>query len=428
MSAPAESPIVIESREELIAILCEASELEHMIMCQYLFAAFSLKRSVAEGLSEEQLAAVTRWNSVVLEVAAQEMLHWALVSNLLESIGAAPHFSRPNFPQQAKYYPPGISMALLPFGEHALEHFIFLERPEGMEGEDAPEFATVGPADINVAGAQLVPVVEDYTTVGQLYHGIENGIKRLVAKYGEERVFIGQPKQQATGDDFRWPDLIAITDLASAVAAIEVIVEQGEGARGSWENSHYGKFVGIMQEYKALRAQYPDFEPARPVVAARVRPAMDVSADLPLITEPLPQRVADLFNACYEALLQTLIRYFVSSDETVAELSVLADTAVSAMFMLIEPLGRLLTTLPVGVNAPGKVAGATFEMFRTSYILPHRGSAWIVLHERLLELADYAAALTTDAQVAAPLKRVESNLRKLAAKLEPHISAAETPA
>ena len=39
MAAP-EAPFVIEHREALIYMLCEAAELEHGIMCQYLFAAF----------------------------------------------------------------------------------------------------------------------------------------------------------------------------------------------------------------------------------------------------------------------------------------------------------------------------------------------------------------------------------------------------
>ena len=44
LAAP-EAPFVIEHREALIYMLCEAAELEHGIMCQYLFAAFSLKQN-----------------------------------------------------------------------------------------------------------------------------------------------------------------------------------------------------------------------------------------------------------------------------------------------------------------------------------------------------------------------------------------------
>jgi len=57
LAAP-EAPFVIEHREALIYMLCEAAELEHAIMCQYLFAAFSLKQSEGEGLTKAELAHV----------------------------------------------------------------------------------------------------------------------------------------------------------------------------------------------------------------------------------------------------------------------------------------------------------------------------------------------------------------------------------
>jgi hypothetical protein len=136
-----EAPFVIEHREALIYMLCEAAELEHGIMCQYLFAAFSLKQGEAEGLSGAELAAAARWRTQVSRVATQEMLHLALVHNLLSAIGAAPHMARPNLPAPASHYPAGVQLALLPFGEQALRHFMFLERPEGMDLADADGLA-----------------------------------------------------------------------------------------------------------------------------------------------------------------------------------------------------------------------------------------------------------------------------------------------
>jgi hypothetical protein len=44
-----EAPIVVENRDELIFLFSEASELEHMVMLAYLFAAFSLKPTPAMG-------------------------------------------------------------------------------------------------------------------------------------------------------------------------------------------------------------------------------------------------------------------------------------------------------------------------------------------------------------------------------------------
>ena len=130
--AEPEAPFVIEHREALIYMLCQAAELEHGIMCQYLFAAFSLKQRADEGLTPEELEAVTRWRRTIAHVATEEMLHLALVQNVLSAIGAAPHLTRPNLPAPAHHYPAGVNLTLVPFGEPALQHFMFLERPEGM--------------------------------------------------------------------------------------------------------------------------------------------------------------------------------------------------------------------------------------------------------------------------------------------------------
>src|SRR6476620_7454451 len=93
-----EPELRIEHRQALIYTLSKAAELEHLIICQYLFAAFSLKRDSSEGLSEPMVPMVNGWARTLMHIAAQEMLHLALVQNLLTAVGASPHLSRPNFP------------------------------------------------------------------------------------------------------------------------------------------------------------------------------------------------------------------------------------------------------------------------------------------------------------------------------------------
>src|SRR5215467_14438646 len=112
-----EPRVVVAHREDIWWLLSEAAQLEHMIMCQYLFAEFSLKEGTSEGLSDEQAQAVSRWRPTLYENAVEEMLHLALVANLMTSIGAAPTFGRPNFPQRSGYFPSPIQLDLLPFGE-----------------------------------------------------------------------------------------------------------------------------------------------------------------------------------------------------------------------------------------------------------------------------------------------------------------------
>jgi Ferritin-like len=114
-----ESKIVVAHREDLWWLLTEAAQLEHMLMCEYLFAEFSLKEGEDRGLTGEQAEAIARWRTLVRGIAVEEMLHLALVSNVMASIGAAPTFTRPNFPQRSRYFPSTVQLDLLPFGEQA---------------------------------------------------------------------------------------------------------------------------------------------------------------------------------------------------------------------------------------------------------------------------------------------------------------------
>lgn len=409
-----EPPLVIEHREALIYMICEAAELEHGLMCEYLFAAFSLKDGVDEGVSEEQLSAIRRWRSTILGVATEEMLHLALTANMLTALGASPHLSRPNLPQPARHYPASVRLVLLPFGEQAVRHFMYLERPEGMDLTDAEGLAAAEQAVPVMSEDDIVPRLQDFATVGHLYRSIESGFGHLVDKLGADRVFIGPPQAQVTQTSFAWPQLVAITDLASATAAIEAIVEQGEGPRGDWRQAHFGRFKGILDELLALRRSDPGFEPARPVAAATVRPGERDSGGL-LISDQLTAKVADLCNVVYEVLLQVLYRLLSRVDESDAETATLADVAVSLMVDGIGPLGRVLTTLPVEPGRPGVTAGAPFELFyEPDYLLPHRRAAWLLMSERLAEAASLAAHLSG---TVAPLAPIADALSRLSERL-----------
>ncbi len=390
--APPEAPFVIEHREALIYMLCEAAELEHGIMCQYLFAAFSLKQNEGEDLTEAELAKTRRWRKVIMHVASQEMLHLALVQNLLSAVGAAPHLSRPNFPHPANHYPAGVHLALLPFGEQAMRHFMFLERPEGMDIRDGDGLAAFGRAEPLMEAGDIVPRGQDFKTVGHLYRSIEAGFRHLVDRHGEDWLFVGPPRAQATPGNFGWPELVAVTDLASAQRAIDEILEQGEGPRGAWQSAHFGQFVEILDEYTQAKEANLGLMAARPVLTANVRPC-DSGAEVPLITDPVTARVMDLFNVAYEVLLQIFERFFAHTDESDPQLQALASTSVGLMAQVISPLGELITTLPAGPEYPGQTAGPSFELFYESdYLLPHRDAAWALLAERL----DIAAAFAQE--------------------------------
>ena len=412
--AAPEPELVIEHREELIFMVCEAAELEHALMCEYLFAAFSMKEHPDEGLTSAQMEAVERWRKVVLGVAGQEMLHLALTANMLTALGASPHLSRPNLPQPARHYPPGVRLALLPFGETALRHFLYLERPEGMDLSDAEGIEAAAEALPLMDPDDIAPRLQDFATVGHLYRSIETGFRHLTDKLGEKGLFVGPPRAQITQSSFSWPQLVAVTDLGSATKAIEAIVEQGEGPRGDWRNAHFGRFKSVLDEFQQVQGADPAFQPSRPVIAAPVRVGEGHDDGL-VLEDPLTVKVADLFNVVYEVLLLVLYRLLARIDESDAEIGILADVAVGLMYDAIEPVGKLLGTLPVGSGRPGATAGAPFELFyQPDYLLPHHRAAWALYSERLQDAASFAERLAGDLE---PLGRVSDALKRHAQRL-----------
>ncbi|MFI6595789.1 ferritin-like protein [Nonomuraea sp. NPDC050536] len=407
-----EPRIVVANREHLWFLLTEAAQLEHMILCQYLFAEFSLKDGTAEGLTQEQAEAVGRWRKVLHDIAVEEMLHMALVANLMAAIGAAPTFGRPNFPQLSGYFPAGFRLDLLPFGEQALRHFLYLERPEGMQLQDAATFVPGAPPREGLDPGALMPKGQEYATIGHLYRGLEEGLKDLTSRLGERAVFIGSPRAQATPELFRWPQLIAVTGLDSALAAIDMIIEQGEGSRGDWRTAHYGRFLAMWEEYGELRRRDPSFEPARPTLAAYLSQPFDLAEPRPLLTDPVARRVAELATVAYELVLHTLTRFFTHTDETTEQLGLLVGVAIGLMAAVVRPLGTALTTLPAGPGHAGRTAGFAFEMYYAmSNFVPWREPSWALLHERMQVLVQRCAeaaraggappAVTAAGQVAA---------------------------
>lgn len=418
---PGAPTMVLQHREALVYTLGKAAALEQLVMCQYLYAAFAMKDREDEGLSSVQLEAVRRWRRELIHIAEQEMLHLALVQNLLTAVGASSSFGRPNFPLPPHAYPAGIRMELLPFDERSLRHFIYLERPDGLDMADLDTLAAVEKAaPLPVArDDEIGPRLQDFATIGELYRAIELGLDRLAERLGEARLFLGPPEAQATARHFRFEELVPVTDLASAHAAIDTIVEQGEGARGDWREAHFGRLVAILDEYLDLRDADPTFVPSRPVVAAVVRSRED-GLPVPLITDPFTSRCADLMNAVYEVILQLLARYFAHTDESDDQLDVLAGVAVGLMRNVVKPLGGLVTRLPIGFDHPGRTAGPSFELFYASdYLLPHRHAAWAVLEERMRVLAELG---TRCEEVCSPLylptvSRITGSLEELADQL-----------
>src|ERR1700742_1069455 len=105
----------LKTREEILHALYEAAELEHTLMCTYLYAAFSLRDSEAEGLRPKEIEAVRRWRSELIKVSVEEMGHLTAVWNITSALGGTPRFGRGNFPLELGHLPASVVVRLAPF-------------------------------------------------------------------------------------------------------------------------------------------------------------------------------------------------------------------------------------------------------------------------------------------------------------------------
>lgn len=373
---------MIETREQLIHTLTEAAEIEHNLLCSYLYAVFSMKRAGETGLTQFKADAVEGWRKTILKIALEEMAHLACVNNLLIAVGGAPHFDRPNFPVAPGYHPADVVVRLTPFDEATLDHFIFLERPEGMYMEDGEGFGASG-AQREVTVQGVTPSAEDYPTVGVLYDSIAEGFRFLGDRLGEAALIDPDGRGQLDTQTVKLPNIARVTDLETALSVIEQIKEEGEGSTSGGADSHFDRFQAIRAEWQSIGAEDPHFCPAWPAAHDPVmrRPVDETSRVW--ITDPQAAACLDLANAIYGTMLSVLAQTF--SIALLDEQRVLMKVSVELMEASASA-SVALARMPAGKSHPGVNAGITFAVPRSSAYRPLHSRARLLFLERVQQL------------------------------------------
>jgi hypothetical protein len=420
----------VKTREDLLYLLSQAAELEHSLACQYLFTAYSLKESTDEGVTQAQLGKIDQWRRRINGIAVQEMLHLALASNLLTAIGGAPYFRRANFPQAKTYTSLKLQFKLAPFNETTLNRYICFELPNHFDDEGQRDTwnqfcQTIRDEELARLQALQVPLLPrklEYNTIGELYGLIRQGFQTI-----GQKLFIGPPEAQAMGI---FKEMVEVKDLDSAVKAIDLIIEQGEGSPTQRSDSHFAKFTKIREEYLAELQNDLNFQPARPVIE---NPLLSLQQDnttpgANIITDPLSRDVVEILVALYEVMLQILLCFFANTGENPEQLYVLQSAFINLMPFGVSPLAKAITRLPAGESFPGMNAGPSFEVYADLQLLPQIRSAWIFFQERLQEIAQACDELLKDSrtqphpQLQQALTEVSKSLKNIAhtISLEPN--------
>ncbi len=404
------------SREQLIHSLYEAAELEHNLMCTYLYAAFSLK-SADEGLSEIEADAVGRWRRQITQVAIEEMGHLAAVWNITAALGGQPRFGRPNFPLDVGYLPAGIVVKLAPFNEDVLQHFVHLERPIGSQEPEGEGFAPerIFTRDTGQRG-RLTPMPVDYETVGVFYEHIGQVLRTFSAQHGETNAFCGDPALQLSAAELDLGGAKPVLCLKTALQAFDAIVTQGEGASADSEDSHFQRFAAIRAEYRKLKAANPAFTPAHLAATNPVLRKPPTPAGKVWLENAEAIATVDLANSCYQLMLR-LMGYAYAIPRPNPEKGVALDLGI-ALMRACTLLGERAARLPAGPSNPGCNAGMSFTALRDSAPFARGPAARRFFIERLEEFAAAAGVMARDGEArAVGAAKLLSDLAKRAANL-----------
>jgi CDGSH-type Zn-finger protein/uncharacterized Fe-S cluster protein YjdI len=413
------------SREALLHALYEAAELEHNLMCTYLYAAFSLKDGESEGLSPVEAEAVARWRRVVLEVAIEEMGHLVAVWNITAALGGAPRFGRGNFPLDPGYLPAGVVVKLAPFSPGVVQHFVHLERPLGSAEPDGEGFEPPFAYQRGLRPARLTPMGCDYDTVGEFYECLIADLSTFVAAEGEAGAIVGDPALQLSVEDAHLRAAQPVRCMKTALRALDAIILQGEGAPADAADSHFARFIAVREEYAALKAANPGFEPAHPAAVNPVLRPPPRPEGRVWIEDEAAIATVDLANSAY-ALMLRLIAYAYGLPRPSPEKGLALDMAVTLM-RAVTPLGERAARLPAGPANPHCNAGMTFTALRDAAAFAPGAGARRFFVERLGELAEAASALareTADPRAIQAARLIEALARRAGPAFE---AAAEAP-
>jgi rubrerythrin len=341
-------------RDKARILLETAAEVEHALLVQYLYAAFSLKSS-KEVSDPAQQSALQDWSEVLLHIARQEMGHLMTAQNLLLAIGLRPNLEREDFPPRKDLYP--FKLHLEPLTQGSLAKYVAAEAPEDPAGiDDIIWLATESAGTIHRVGTiyGLLGVVfsteQAVTAGGSESDPWDRVLRRLAAAAHQQSdasswhlgddaidpqtlVFQGHTEHWSGGD----VTIHLIGDRAAALEAIRDVAEQGEGPTDSGKASHFDRYRRMYRGGDGISPFPPAGAAWIPTHAVPSNPRPDA------IREPRTRRWAQLADLRYGLLLGFIEHHLLTSDAD--DRANLAGWAFAEMFGL-RRLAEKLVTLP----------------------------------------------------------------------------------
>ena len=273
VDGPAElRPDQVSWHDHLVMLLHVGAEIEHGLMLQYLYAAWSID---VDGAPDEWRRALRGWQNSILAIAKEEMGHLITVQNALMLLGAPPNLGRSDFPWDVDYYP--FPFCLEPFSRDSVAVYLFTEMPSEEELRSAPKggkgalydwFAREGRAQMDALIAHRVIDGRPLHQVDRLYHEIIELISdrdRIPDSAFHEETYRAQARWDDWGRRYRSPpksltpegDLAETEEKEIAIlrgyqpaqlseSEIEALVAEAIAATGAASKKDMGKVMGAL--------------------------------------------------------------------------------------------------------------------------------------------------------------------------------------
>ncbi|MEX0676002.1 MAG: ferritin-like protein [Pirellulales bacterium] len=295
--APMESLRPIEPkltpRDEVVFLLHTAAEIEHSLLVQYLYAAYSLG---GEHIPPEHRPTVDRWTQQISTIAIQEMAHLVSMQNVLWLLGGPLNLDREDFPFRGQFYP--FHFKLEPLSLDSLAKYVVAEMPEipqpSPELQEIIDRANEANAEsvINRVGALFARILEvfDHLQPSDIRPDTAGTYQATPLEWG------------GTADRL----IRVVSTLDEAKQLLRDIAVQGEGGSSS-TTSHFGTFRNIYRELNNIAGLVPSRAvPTNPNTARDPFPD-DPEMEAGRITHAEARRWAHLGELRYRMLLAYLL-------------------------------------------------------------------------------------------------------------------------
>ena len=400
-------------RDYTIFLLSIAAQIEHSLMVQYLYAAYSLG---GPQTPEDQREKVAAWRQVILGIAKEEMGHLATVQNALKLMDAPLELDREDYPWDSRLAPYPFTLERL--SRASLAKYIVAESPKTWppdvsagERKEIEDLASgYGGSQVNRVGelySDLIKIIRNPKLLpGAVFHPDTYPLQASWDEWG--RGYGKGARGSSVAGTTATPDVLVLrmASRTDAVAALQAVAEQGEApgkaSAADAESSHFRRFLNVFRAFP----KDGSWQPVLPLPTNPLAPGLAAGAGQTPITNSEAGIWANIFNVRYRMLLSYLAHtYNAPRAAGAAGMESHRGVIINRMFgemYNLRAIASILVQFPLAEGSSER-CGPTFQMPYTLQ-LPESEAAYWTLH---LNLIAATADLLVQARAVGSGERIE---------------------